>query len=115
MLAGSLSVLLGSSFLGLASSQSIPVVSGNSILTQTGPFTVSATYPQPATGCALSQQASKDASACAPVAATSGTWRSALLPCLASGLGASMLKPTGAHLLHAGRPGQPFTAGLRPT
>ena len=86
MLVGSLSVLLGSSFLGLASSQTITVPSGNSIFTPTGPLTVSATYPQPATSCALNLQASSDASACAPVAATNGTWRSAAaLPCLQPG------------------------------
>ena len=86
MLAGSLSVLLGSSFLGLASSQTITVPSGNSIFTQTGPFTVSAIYPQPATSCALNLQTSSDASACAPVVATNGTWRSAAaLPCLRLG------------------------------
>eukprot|EP00891_Asterochloris_glomerata_P000903 jgi/Astpho2/903/Aster-00744 len=77
MLSGCLFVLLSLSFLDLASSQSIPVTSGNSIFTQTGPFTVSATYPQPATGCALNKQTSSDASACAPVAATNGTWRQA--------------------------------------
>ena len=73
MLAAFLSVL----FLRSVCSQTITVPSGNSIFTQTGPSTVSATYPQPATGCALNPRTSSDASACAPVAATNGTWRSA--------------------------------------